>query len=92
MADKTINVLCICGSLRKGSYNRMVMNALPGLAPEGMKFTEAPSFAGFSIYNFDDQESRGVPPERPGRLADAIRAADGVMLTRRNIIFPFPAD
>ena len=47
MADKTINVLCICGSLRKGSYNRMVMNALPGLAPEGMKFTEAPSFAGF---------------------------------------------
>ena len=56
MADKTINVLCICGSLRKGSYNRMVMNALPGLAPEGMKFTEAPSFAGFSIYNFDDQE------------------------------------
>ena len=28
MADQTLNVVCICGSLRKGSYNRMVMNAL----------------------------------------------------------------
>ena len=37
MADKTLNVISICGSLRKGSYNRMVMNALPGLAPEGMQ-------------------------------------------------------
>ena len=24
------NVISICGSLRKGSYNRMVMNLLPG--------------------------------------------------------------
>ena len=30
MAEKTIKVLCICGSLRKGSYNHMVMNELPG--------------------------------------------------------------
>ena len=35
MADKTFDVISICGSLRKGSYNRMVMNALPGLAPAG---------------------------------------------------------
>jgi len=26
----TLNVIAICGSLRKGSYNRMVMNLLPG--------------------------------------------------------------
>ena len=89
MADKTINVLCICGSLRKGSYNRMVMNALPGLAPEGMKFTEAPSFAGFSIYNFDDQELRGVSPDVQ-RLADAIRAADGVMFNTPEYNFSIP--
>jgi len=89
MADKTINVLCICGSLRKGSYNRMVMNALPSLAPEGMKFTEAPSFAGFSIYNFDDQESRGIPPDVQ-RLADAIRAADGVMFNTPEYNYSIP--
>ena len=27
------NVLMICGSLRKGSFNRALMNALPALAP-----------------------------------------------------------
>jgi chromate reductase len=89
MADKTIHALCICGSLRKGSYNRMVMNALPGLAPEGMKFTEAPSFAGFSIYNFDDQESGGIPPAVQ-KLADAIRAADGVIFNSPEYNYSIP--
>jgi NAD(P)H-dependent FMN reductase len=41
------NVLMICGSLRKGSFNRALMNALPALAPADMKLTEAPSFRGF---------------------------------------------
>jgi chromate reductase len=89
MADKTINVLCICGSLRKGSYNRIVMNALPALAPEGMKFSEAPSFAGFSIYNFDDQESGGIPPAVQ-KLADAIRAADGVIFNSPEYNYSIP--
>ena len=29
-----LNVLTICGSLRKGSYNAMVQRLLPSLAPE----------------------------------------------------------
>jgi NAD(P)H-dependent FMN reductase len=41
MPDRTLNVIAICGSLRRGSYNRMVMQALPGLAPEGMPIKEA---------------------------------------------------
>ncbi len=47
MADKALNVISICGSLRKGSYNRMVMNLLPGLAPANLKISEAPPFAEF---------------------------------------------
>src|SRR6516225_2343842 len=43
------NVLMICGSLRKGSFNRALMNALPALAPADMKLTEAPSFRGHTI-------------------------------------------
>ena len=39
----SLNVLTICGSLRKGSYNAMVQRALPGLAPEGMALKAAPS-------------------------------------------------
>jgi chromate reductase len=76
---KTLNVISICGSLRKGSYNRMVMNALPGLAPEGMKITEAPPFNEFPLYNADIQNSTGFPAPVQ-KLADAIRAADGVVI------------
>ena len=61
MADKTFNVISICGSLRKGSYNRMVMNALSGLAPPGLTITEAPPFSEFSLYNADVEISSGIP-------------------------------
>ena len=75
----TTNVLMICGSLRKGSFNRALMNALPGLAPAGMTLTEAPPFRGFPLYDADLQASAGFPAE-VATLVDAIRAADGVIV------------
>ena len=84
-----VNVVCICGSLRKGSYNRMVMNALPGLAPAGMKLSESPSFADFPNYNADVQEASGIPPAVQ-KLADAIRAADGVIFNSPEYNFSIP--
>jgi chromate reductase len=72
------HVLTICGSLRKGSYNRALMNALPGLAPAGMTFSEAPSFRGFPLYDADLQAA-GIPADVTA-LADAIRTADGVII------------
>jgi chromate reductase len=79
MADDTLNVLMICGSLRKGSFNRMLMNLLPGLAPPDMKLTEAPPFRNFPIYDFDIQNEQGFPAA-VNALADAIRAADGLIV------------
>jgi chromate reductase, NAD(P)H dehydrogenase (quinone) len=89
MAERMLNVVCICGSLRKGSYNRMVMNALPTLAPPNMTVSEAPPFAEFPLYNFDIQESSGIPPAVQ-RLADAIRAADGVIFNSPEYNFSIP--
>ena len=83
------NVISICGSLRKGSYNRIVMNALPGLAPPGMKLTEAPPFAEFPLYNADIQNSTGFPAPVQ-TLADAIRAADGVIFVTPEYNFGIP--
>jgi len=77
MADK-LNVLAICGSLRKGSFNRMLMNASIGLAPEGMSIKEGPPWAPIPIYNFDDQQ--GGWPAPVTAWADAIRSADGVLI------------
>ena len=67
------NVLMICGSLRKSSFNRALMNALPSLAPADMKLTEAPPFRSFPHYDADLQASAGFPADVTA-LANAIRA------------------
>ncbi|HEY7998636.1 MAG TPA: NADPH-dependent FMN reductase [Pseudolabrys sp.] len=77
MADQ-INVLVICGSLRKGSYNAALTRELPKLAPPEMKLTNSPTLEAFPLYNADTQEASGFP--RPAEdMAAAIRAADGVL-------------
>jgi chromate reductase len=73
------NVVAICGSLRKGSFNRQLMNASIGLAPAGMTIKEAPSFANIPLYNFDDQQSTGFPKDADA-LHEAVRAADAVLV------------
>ncbi len=74
-----LNVISICGSLRKGSYNAIVQRALPALAPQDMTITPAPSLADIPLYNADVQNSAGVPPPVTA-LADAIRGAAGVII------------
>lgn len=84
-----LEVLSICGSLRSGSYNRIVANALPELAPESVTITPAPPFDRFPFYNADLQQSDGFPPEVLA-LADAIRAADGVIFVSPEYNFSVP--
>ena len=83
------NVISICGSLRKGSYNRLVMTLLPRFAPAGMSIAEAPSFAAFPLYNADVQNATGFP-QAVTALADAIRAADGVIFCTPEYNFSLP--
>ncbi|HTP90453.1 MAG TPA: NADPH-dependent FMN reductase [Xanthobacteraceae bacterium] len=79
MADNTLNVLSICGSLRKGSYNAALMRTLPSLAPEGMSIKPAPAWDKMPIYNFDIQNEHGFPADVTA-WADAIRGADGIII------------
>jgi chromate reductase, NAD(P)H dehydrogenase (quinone) len=78
MADK-VNVITIAGSLRKGSFNAALARQLPKWAPAGMSISEAPPWADLPVYNADDQNSTGFPAAAT-RLADAIRAADGLVI------------
>src|SRR5947207_14343946 len=84
-----LNIVSICGSLRKGSYNAMVQRRLPSHAPEGMTIKPAPSFAEFPLYNFDIQNSTGFP-QPVTALADAIRAADGVIFVTPEYNYSIP--
>jgi chromate reductase len=83
-----LNVLAIGGSLRKKSYNGAVLRALPGLAPPEMTITLGPSLA-MPLYNQDDQDATGFPPEAEA-LADAVRAADGVVIVTPEYNFSVP--
>lgn len=87
--NPSLNVISICGSLRKGSYNAMVARALPALAPAGMTIKPAPSFADFPIYNADIQNAQGFPAAVTA-FADAIRAADGVIIVTPEYNFSVP--
>jgi chromate reductase, NAD(P)H dehydrogenase (quinone) len=79
VADKQLDVLVICGSLRKGSYNAALARTLPALAPPGLSLRPAASFEKFPIYNFDIQQSSGFPAE-VNAWADAIRTADALII------------
>ena len=69
-----LDILTICGSLRKGSYNRSLMRALTALAPPEMALREAPTYATIPHYNHDLQNESGFP-EAVTAWSDAIRNA-----------------
>jgi chromate reductase, NAD(P)H dehydrogenase (quinone) len=89
VAGRQLDVLVICGSLRKGSYNGALARLLPALAPAGLSLRGAPSFANFPIYDADIQNSTGFPAP-VNALADAIRAADGVVFCSPEYNFGIP--
>jgi len=89
MSNTTLNIVSICGSLRKASWNRILMEALPKLAPESMSITEAPPFRDFPLYDADLQNASGFPKEVKA-LADAIRAANGVIIVTPEYNFSIP--
>jgi chromate reductase, NAD(P)H dehydrogenase (quinone) len=83
------NALVICGSLRQGSFNRAIANSLPELAPAGLKILEAPDISAIPHYNADVQNDDGFPPSVTA-LADAVRAADGVIFVSPEYNFSVP--
>ena len=73
-----LNIVTICGSLRKGSYNAALIRALPALAPAGMAFKPSASIADIPHYDFDVQT--GGFPAAVTAFADSIRSADGIII------------
>lgn len=87
MASK-LDILMICGSLRKGSYNRMLVRTLSALAPESMSLRDAPDFGEFPLYSADIQE-KGFPRDVVA-FGDAVREADGVIVVSPEYNFSIP--
>jgi chromate reductase, NAD(P)H dehydrogenase (quinone) len=77
MSEK-IKILAFPGSLRKNSYNRMLINALAELKPENMEI-EITDLSEIPLYS-GDVEDAGVPASVAG-FKEKIEKADGVIIS-----------
>lgn len=84
----TPNVVVLCGSLRRGSFNAAIARALPQLAPTGMTVTLLDGLDTLPHYNADIQ-AEGFP-EKALALADAIRQADGLIFVTPEYNYSVP--
>lgn len=88
MADRgTINVLGICGSLRKGSLNRAALAAAIEEAPEDVSITVA-EIGDIPPYN-EDVRAQGFP-EPVARLRKQIADADAILFASPEYNYSIP--
>lgn len=73
----TYQVLGICGSLRKKSFNRSALHAAAEVMPANMQLTIA-EFGDIPLFN-QDVLDQGVP-QAVTRFAEAVRAADALLI------------
>lgn len=82
----SINVLAIGGSLRKGSYNHLLLEQARRQAPEGMAI-EIADLSDVPLYDGDVQ-AQGFPASVQ-RLAAQVRAADALLIATPEYNYSF---
>ena len=75
----SFSVLAFSGSLRKGSFNRMTLEAAKSLAPDGMSIEIFERLGDIPLYN-EDIRGDG-DPDAVNAVAAAIRNADAVLIS-----------
>ena len=84
--NKTIRILGIAGSLRKGSYNHGALRAAAELVPEGATI-EIFDLDGIPGFNQDDEQN---PPEKVAELKRKIREADAILFVTPEYNYSVP--
>jgi len=86
MVGNEIRILGICGSLRGGSYNKMLLNAASELLPVGTAM-EIFSLDGIPAFN---QDLEGHLPEKVKELKDKIKSADAILISTPEYNYSVP--
>ena len=85
-----IHLVGISGSLRKGSLNTSLLNAVKELLPEGVSM-EIATIAGIPLYNADqDLPAVDERPEAVSRFRDALAKADGIVIVSPEYNYSIP--
>lgn len=89
MSDgRTLEFGMMVGSLRKGSLNRRLAEAMMGMAPDGVRFEHLPPIGDLPHYDQDVFDE--AVPEPVERLSAAIRAKDGLVIAVPEYNYSFP--
>ena len=84
---KNYNFVAIVGSLRKQSYNKMLLKVAQKLLPENIKIEVLP-IDDVPLYNADIHEEK--VPESVDKLNDAIKAADALIFVTPEYNYSVP--
>ena len=79
-------ILGIAGSLRKESFNRLLLRAATELAPEGVRL-ETFELDGLPLFNQDEE---GNPHPRVTELKQRVRAADAILFVTPEYNYSVP--
>lgn len=85
MADK-VKILGFAGSLRKGSFNKMLLGAAVELAPEEVEL-EVFNLEGIPLF---DQDLENEPHEKLKEFKARIKAADGILIATPEYNYSVP--
>ena len=72
-------IICIAGSLRRGSFNGALLRAAAALAPDGVML-EIASIRDIPLYDGDQEAADGIPPPVIA-LKERIASADGLLIS-----------
>lgn len=83
---KTVNILGIVGSLRKGSYNRLALQAAQELLPDNAELNLI-DLHGIPVFNQDEEMT---PPDAVLEFKQKILAADAILFATPEYNYSLP--
>src|ERR1700761_2548981 len=91
MDSAEVRVLAICGSLRKGSFNRALLSSALDIAKEAnlQLVFDVADISEFPLYNEDLRESGGYP-KPVEKFRDQIAGADAIMFVSPEYNYSLP--
>ncbi len=84
--DKKIKILGIAGSLRKGSFNKMLLRAAAALAPAGVE-VEIAEIGELPLFNQDFEMD---PPEAVKEFKRKVKASDAILFVTPEYNYSVP--